>query len=110
MVTRIFSHLVANSSFCTRVIKTLVYETDAQWSHWAMQTQWRVPTRGNGMPGYQQSQQLIDPTSGFLFMSSCKSHENVIQGHLVTLGPGTKNQTEQQHCMLLALTSVYGKF
>ena len=67
--------------------KTLVYKTDAQWSHWAMQTWWRGPSRGNGMPGDQRIQRIIDPTSGCWVMSSCKSHENVVQGHLVTLGP-----------------------
>ena len=43
-------------------------------------------------------------------MSSCKSHENVIQGHLVTLDPKVKNQTEQQDFMSLASITVYGKF
>ena len=74
-----------------------------------MQTQWRGPTRGNGMPGDQQSRRLIDLTSSFQVMLSYKLHENVIQGHLVTLGPGEKNQMEQQDCMSLALISVYGK-
>ena len=75
-----------------------------------MQTWWRGPTRGNGMLGDQQSRRLVDSTSSFQVMSSCKSHENVIQGHLVTLGPGAKNQTEQQGCMPLALAGVYGQF
>ena len=87
--------------------KTLVYETDAHWSHRAMKMWWRGPIRGNGMLGYQWHQWLIDPTIGFWFMSSCKSHENVIQGHLVTLGPGAKNQMEQQDCMSLALIGVH---
>ena len=26
-----------------KLSKTLVYETDAQWSHWAIQTRWRDP-------------------------------------------------------------------
>ena len=42
-------------------------------------------------------------------MSSCKSHENFVQGHLVTLGLGEKKQMEQQDCMLLASASVHGK-
>ena len=72
-----------------------------------MQTRWRGPTRGNGMPGDQRSQHLIDPTFGCRVIPSCESHENFIQGHLVTLGPGLKNQMEQQDCMLLAPISVY---
>ena len=75
-----------------------------------MQTQWRGPTRGIGMPGYQQSRRIINLTSDFLFMSSCKSHENVVQGHLVTLGPGEKDQMEQQYFTLLALIGVYIQF
>ena len=43
-------------------------------------------------------------------MSSCKSHENVVQGHLVTLGPGEKNQMKQQDFMSLAPIGVYGQF
>ena len=43
-------------------------------------------------------------------MLSWKSHENDIQGHFVNLGPGAKNQMEQQDCMLLAMECVYGKF
>ena len=74
-----------------------------------MQTQWRGPPRGNGMRGDQRTRWLIDPISGFRVMSSCKLHENVVQGHLVTLGLGVKNQTEQQDCMSLALTGVYGQ-
>ena len=87
----------------------LVYETDAQWSHWAMQTWWRGTTRGNGIPGDQRSRQIIDMTSSCQVMSSCKSHENVVQGHLVTLGPGAKNKMEQQDCMPLDLTIMYGQ-
>ena len=75
-----------------------------------MKTRWRGPSRGNGILGDQRSRQLIDPTSGFRVMSSWKSHENVVQGHLVTLGPGEKDQTEQQDCMLLAPIGVYGQF
>ena len=71
-----------------KLSKTLVYENDAQWIHWAMQTWWREPTRCNGILGDQRSQSFIDPTSSFWVMSSCKSHENVIQGQLVSLGPG----------------------
>ena len=40
-------------------------------------------------------------------MSSSNSHENVVQGHLVTLGVGEKKQIEKQDCMLLSLKSVY---
>ena len=89
--------------------KTLFYEIDAECSHWAMKTWWIGPPRGNGMPRDQWSRRLIDPTSGCRVMSSWKSHENVIQGHLVTLGPRAKKQTEEQYCIPLALTSVYGK-
>ena len=89
--------------------KTLVYENDAQWSHWSMEMQWRGTSRGNGMLGDQRSQQLIDTTSGFRVMSSCKSHENVVQRHLVIFCPRAKNQMEKQNCMLLAPTSLYGK-
>ena len=54
------------------------------------------------MPGDQQSRWLVNPTYGCRVMSSCKSHENVVQGHLVTLGSGVKNQTEQKNYMSLA--------
>ena len=74
-----------------------------------MQTWWIGPTRCNGMLGYQWSQRLIDPTSNCQVMSSWKSHENVVQGHLVTLSMGAEKKMEQQDCMLLALTGVYGK-
>ena len=74
-----------------------------------MQTWWRGASRGNGMPRGQQSLWLIDPTSGCRVMSSCKSHENVIQGHLVTLGLRAKNQMEQKDCMTLDLIGVYGQ-
>ena len=90
--------------------KTLVYKIEAHWSHWAMKMWWRGPTRGNGMPIYQGSRWLIDPTYVFRVMSSCKLHENVDQGHLVTLGLGEKNQTEHQDCMPLPPTSVYVQF
>ena len=62
------------------------------------------------MLGDQRSRRLIDPTSGCRVILSCKSHENVVQGHLVTLGPRVKNQMKQQYCMLLAPKIVYGKF
>ena len=91
-----------------KLSKILCYETDAQWSHWAMKTWWRGPTRGNCMQGDQRSRCLVDPSSSCRVMSSCKSHENVVQGHLVTLGPGVKNQMEQQEWMSLALIGVYG--
>ena len=55
-----------------------------------MQTQWRGPTRGNEMVGDQRSRRLNDMTSSFQVMSSCKSHENVVQGQLVSLGPGSE--------------------
>ena len=42
-------------------------------------------------------------------MFSLKSHENVIQGHLVTFGPGVKNQMDQKNCMSLAPETLYGK-
>ena len=61
------------------------------------------------MPGDQWSQLLIDLTFGFRVLSSWKSHENVVQGHLLTLGLGAKNQTEHQYYMSLALTGVYGQ-
>ena len=35
--------------------------------------------------------------------------KNVIQGHLLTLDLGAKNQTKQQDCMNLAPTGVYGQ-
>ena len=54
--------------------------------------------------------ELMAHLTGFQVMLSCKSHENVVQGHLVTLGPGVKNQVEQQDCMSLALPSVYGQY
>ena len=74
-----------------------------------MKTSCRDPLKGNDILGDQRSRRLIDPTSIFQFMSSCKSHENAIQGHLVTLGLGAKNQTKQQDCMLLAPIGVYGQ-
>ena len=74
-----------------------------------MQTRWREPSRGNGILGYQRSQRLIESTSGCQVMSSYKSHENVVQGHLVILSLGAKKQMEQQDCMPLALMSVYGQ-
>ena len=58
--------------------KTLVYEMNAQCSHWAMKTWWRAPPRGNGMLGDQWSWRSIDLTSGCQVMSSLKSHENSI--------------------------------
>ena len=73
-----------------------------------MQMHWRGPTRGNGIPVDNQSQHLIDLTSSCQVMLSCQLHENVVQGHLVTLGTRAKNQMEQQYCMLLALIGVYG--
>ena len=42
-------------------------------------------------------------------MSSCKSHENVVQGHLVNFRPGAKKKTEQEDCVPLAPTSVCGQ-
>ena len=42
-------------------------------------------------------------------MSSWKSHENVVQGHLVTLGSRLKKEKEQKDCMPLAPISMYGK-
>ena len=74
-----------------------------------MKTWWRGPFRGNGMLRDERSRRIFDLISGCQVMSICKLHENVIQGHLVTLGLGAKNQTEQQDCMLLAPTSVCGK-
>ena len=74
-----------------------------------MNTWWRGPTRGNGMLGDQQSRRLVDSTSDCRVMLSCKSHENVVHGHLVTLGSRAKSQTEQQDCMSLAMTGVYGQ-
>ena len=74
-----------------------------------MKRWWRGPSSGNGMSGDQQSRWLMDPISGCRVMSSCKLHENVVQGHLVTLGLGEKNQTEQQDCTSLAPTGVYGQ-
>ena len=73
-----------------KLSKTLVYETDAQWSHWPMKTWWRGPTRGNGIPGDQLSRWPIDSTYHCWVMLSCKSNENVVQGYLVTLGMGEK--------------------
>ena len=67
-----------------------------------MKTQWRGPTRGNGMLGDQRSLRIVDLTYGCHVMSSFKLHENVVQGHLVTLGPGANNQMEQQDCMPLS--------
>ena len=104
---RVFQSWPTNARVSLKELsKTLVYETDAQWSHWVMQTWWRGPSRGNGMPWDPRIQCLVDPTSDCWVMSSCKSHENVFQGHLVTLSLGAKNQMEQQDCMLLAPTSV----
>ena len=42
-------------------------------------------------------------------MSSWKLHENVVQGHLVTLDLGVKKQTEQQDFIPLDLIGVYGQ-
>ena len=42
-------------------------------------------------------------------MSSWKSPQNVVQGHLVTFGPRAKKQMEQHNCMSLAPIGVYGK-
>ena len=61
------------------------------------------------MLGDQWSRQLVDSTSSLQFLSSCKSHENVVQGHLVTLSPGAKIQMEKQDCMSLDLRGVYGQ-
>ena len=69
--------------------KTLVYETNAQWSHWS-QTWWRGPNRGNGMLQYQCIWGLVDLTSSCRVMSSWKSYANVVQGHLVILCLGAK--------------------
>ena len=74
-----------------------------------MKMWWRGPTRGNGILGYQRSQNLVDPIYGWRVMSSCKSHENAIQGHLVTLGLGAKNQTKQKNCMTFAPANINGK-
>ena len=75
-----------------------------------MKTWWRGPTRGNGILGDQRIRRIIDPTSSCRVMSSWKSHEDVVHGHLVTLDSGVKKQTEQQDCMSLALIGVYGQF
>ena len=74
-----------------------------------MQTWWRGSSRGNGMLGDQQSQRIVDPTFGFRVMSIWKLHENVVQGHLVTLSPRVKNQMKQQDYMSLSSTGVYGQ-
>ena len=89
--------------------KNLVHEINAQCSHRAMKTWWTGPPRCSHMPGYQRSQGFIHPTSGCWFMSSWKSPQNVVQGHLVTFGPGEKNQMEQHNCMSLDTIGVYGK-
>ena len=81
-----------------------------QWHHWATRTRGRGPPRGNGMPGDRRIQRFFDLTSIFLDMSSCRSHENVVQGQLVNLGPGAKNQMERRKCVPSAPASVYGKF
>ena len=53
---------------------------------------------GNGMVGDQRIQRFVDPTSGCRDMPSPRSQENVVQGQLVILGPGAKNQTERRKC------------
>ena len=55
-----------------------------------MQTQYRGLPTGNGIPGDQNNQRLVDPKSGCRVMLSWKSHENVVQGHLVTFILGEK--------------------
>ena len=74
-----------------------------------MQTQWMGPPRCILIPGGQQSRRFIDLTSSWLFMSNWKSHQNVVQGHLVNFLPGVKNQMEQHNCMSLDPTGVYVK-
>ena len=74
--------------------KTLVYEINAQCSQGDMKTWLRGPPKCNHMLGYQMILWFIDPTFGCRFMSSWKSPQNVVHGHLVTFGPGMKNQME----------------
>ena len=93
----------------TSLGKKLVCKMTAQGSYRAIGAQGRGPPRGNGMPRDQWSRRFIDLTSGCRVMSICRSHENIVQGHLVTLGPGAKNQTEQRDCMSSAPASVYGQ-
>ena len=73
-----------------KLSKTLIYKINAQWSRWALKTWGRVLTRGNHMTRDQRSWRFVDPTSGFQVMSSSKSHENVVQGHFMSLGPRAK--------------------
>ena len=80
-----------------------------QRSHWATRTWGRGPPRGNGMPGDQRIWRFVDPTSGCRVMSSCRSHEKAVQGQLVNLGPGAKNQMERWNCVSSAPASVYGQ-
>ena len=42
-------------------------------------------------------------------MLRVKSHENVVQGHLVTFGSEAKKQTEKKNCMTLSPANMYGK-
>jgi hypothetical protein len=74
-----------------------------------MRTRGRGPPRGNGMPGDQRIRRFVYPTSGCRVTSSCRSHDNAVQGHLGNLGPGAKNQTEQRDCVPSLPASVYGK-
>ena len=74
-----------------------------------MRTREKGPPRGNGMPGDQRIRRFVDPTSGFRDMPSPGSHENVVQGQLVNLGPGAKNQTKRGKCVTSAPASVYGQ-
>ena len=91
----------------TSLGKKLVCKMTAQGSHRAIRTWGRGLPGGNGMPGDQRRRRFFDLTSGCRVTSSCRSHENVVQGHLGHLGPGAKNQTEQRDCMPSAPASVY---
>ena len=53
--------------------------------------------------------QRIEKSSHEQIFMNYLSHENAIQGELVNLGPGAKNQTERRKCVPLAPASVYGQ-
>ena len=96
--------------YSTKIRTTLFYEINAQCSHRAMKTWWRVPPSCIVMPRDEHVWWFIYSTTGFRLMSSWKSSQNVVQGHFVTFGLGAKNQMEQHNCMSLAPICVYGKF
>ena len=67
------------------------------------------PPRCSYILGDQQSRWFIDPAFGWWSMSSWKLPQNVVQGHLVTFGPGAKYQMEQHNFIPLDSAGLYRK-